>query len=54
MQNKVNEKISEFKGRQFRIRKFDVFTGGYIVQKLLTMLLPSFIEAIDRQCQKKK
>ena len=38
------EKIINFKGKQIRIRKFNVLDGCYITQKILSSFLPEAIE----------
>lgn len=40
-----NEKTIDFKGKQIRIRKFNVLDGCYITQKILSSFLPEAIES---------
>lgn len=39
-----NEKIINFKGKQVKIRKFNVLDGCYITQKVLSSFLPEILE----------
>lgn len=39
-----NSKLINFKGKQIRIRKFNVLDGCYIIQKILSSFLPEMIE----------
>lgn len=39
-----NSKIVEVQGRQFEIKKFDAFTGGYIIFQLFEKFMPMGLE----------
>jgi hypothetical protein len=40
-----SEKIINFKGKQIKIRKFNVLDGCYIIQKILSSFLPEVVES---------
>lgn len=40
MEKRINEKVVEFGGRKWKIKKFDAMTGSYIAYNLLAESLP--------------
>lgn len=44
MEKRVTEKVVELQGRKFKIKKFDSFTGSYILFQILEKVLPMALE----------
>ena len=44
MEKRITEKTVEIQGRKFKIKKFDSFTGSYILFQVLEKVLPMAIE----------